>query len=333
MVKSRNKIEDRKNEERLPNHYVACPDSAAMTVPILLSGSPEHLSHAESLADGIEAKLDWKHTESLSRGNALSEECEMEGVSPESITSIHLPPGTSHPRGLSVAPGNVGDITDFIHNAFGERVEPEWLTVHTTRTFDYREHVERLATITEVGGYPLAIENTPDASCYHTPEDIAALAFLAQQVPQLDDVSILIDTAHVAMERRALTIDDRAFESVLERGDEQLRDQLSEVFQQFLRNNVKHTKNDSDFGVAPPPEESPWRPVFVTLAIVSGSRIQAIHLNDPASDGLPETQRPADGLRWVLSYCNKHDIAVVLEPGDADGESIAETISELPIVG
>jgi hypothetical protein len=138
----------------------------------------------------------------------------MEGVSPESITSIHLPPGTSQPRGLSVAPGNVGDITDFVHNAFGERVEPKWLTVHTTRTFDYREHVERLATITEVGGYPLAVENTPDASCYHTPEDIAALAFLARQVPRLDDVSILIDTAHVAMERCVLTVDVRAFESV-----------------------------------------------------------------------------------------------------------------------
>ncbi len=304
-----------------------------MTGPILLSASPEHFSHAESLADGIEAKLDWKHTESLSRGNTLTDECDMQDVPPESITSIHLPPGTSQPRGLSVAPGNVGDITDFVHSAFGERVEPEWLTVHTTRTFDYREHVERLATITEVGGYPLAVENTPDASCYHTPEDIAALAFLTEQVPRLDDVSILIDTAHVAMERRKLTVDDRAIESVLEHADEQLRDQLSEAFQQFLRDNVKQSKNVSDLDVAPPPEESPWRPVFATLAIVGGSQIQAIHLNAPTSDGLPETQRPADGLRWVLSYCDKHDIAVVLEPGDDDRESIVETISELPISG
>ncbi|WP_135305439.1 hypothetical protein [Haloarcula amylovorans] len=304
-----------------------------MTVPILLSASPEYLDHAESLADGIEAKLDWKHTESLSRDNTLTDECDVQDVHPESITSIHLPPGTSQPQGLSVAPGNVGDIIDFVHSAVGDRVHPTWLTVHTTRTFDYREHVERLATITQVGGYPLAIENTPDASCYHTPEDIAALAFLAKQVPRLDDVSILIDTAHVAMERRALTVDDRAFESVLERGDEQLRDQLSEVFQQFLRDNVEHSKNDPNLGVAPPTEESPWRPVFVTLAIVGGSQIQAIHLNDPTSDGLPETNHPADGLRWVLSYCNKHDIAVVLEPGGADRELIAETISELPIVG
>ena len=71
---------------------------------------------------------------------------------------------------------------------------------------------------------------------------------------------------------------------------------------------------------------------FVTLAIVGGSQIQAIHLNDPTTDGLPETKRPAGGLRWVLSYCDKHDIAVVLEPGGADNELIAETISELPIV-
>ena len=154
-----------------------------------------------------------------------------------------------------------------------------------------------------------------------------------EQIPRLDDVSILIDTAHAAMERRALTVDDRAFESVLERADEQLRDQLSEAFQQFLRDHLKQSKNDSDLDVAPPLEESPWRPVFVTLAIVGGSRIQAIHLNHPISDGLPETKRPADGLRWVLSYCDKHDIAVVLEPGRANRESIAETISELPIVG
>jgi hypothetical protein len=304
-----------------------------MTAPILLSASPEYLACAGSLADGLEVKLDWKHTESLSSDNTLSEECEMQGVPPESITSIHLPPGTSQPQGLSVAPGNVGDITDFVHSAFGERVEPEWLTVHTTRTFDYRGHVERLVTITEVGGYPLAVENTPDASCYHTPEDIAALAFLAEQVPRLDDVSILIDTAHVAMERRALTVDDRAYESVLERADEQLRDQISETFHQFLRDKVELIKNDPDLGVPPPTEESPWRPVFVTLAIVGGSRIQAIHLNDPTTDGLPETKRPADGLRWVLSYCDKHDIAVVLEPGGTDRESIVETISALPIVG
>jgi len=232
-----------------------------------------------------------------------------------------------------VAPGKVGDIIDFVHSAFGDRVHPTWLTAHTTRTFDYREHVERLATVTEVGGYPLAIENTPDASCYHTPEAIAALAFLAEQVPRLDDVSILIDTAHVAMEWRAITVDNRAFESVLDRADEQLRDQLSGAFKQFLRDNVEHNKNDSDLGAAPPTEESPWRPVFVTLGIVGGSRIQAIHLNDPTSDGLPEMKRPADGLRWVLSYCDKHDIAVVLEPGGADRASIAKKISELPIVG
>ena len=304
-----------------------------MTIPILLSASPDNFTRAESLADGTEAKLDWKHAESLSRDNTLTNECDVQDVSPESITSVHLPPGTSQPQGLSVAPGNVGDITDFVHNAFGERVHPTWLTVHTTRTFNYRDHVERLATITEVGGYPLAIENTPDASCYYTPEDIAALAFLTEQVPRLDDVSILIDTAHVAMERRTLTVDGRAFESVLERADERLCDQLSEPFQQFLQDNMEQHKTDLDFGVAPPTEESPWRPVFVTLAIVGGSRIQAIHLNDPITDGLPETKRPADGLRWVLLYCDKHDIAVVLEPGDADHESIAETISELSIVG
>ena len=54
------------------------------------------------------------------------------------------------------------------------------------------------------------------------------------------------------MERRALTVDDRAFESVLERADEQLRNQLSEASQQFLRENVEHSKNDPNLSVEPP---------------------------------------------------------------------------------
>lgn len=136
--------------EKLPNNYVAWIDSSIMAVPIVLSASPDNFSHAESLTDGIEAKLDWKHTEFLSRDGTLSDECDVQDVPPESITSIHLSPGTSQPQGLSVAPGNVGDITDFVHSAFGERVDPRWLTVHTTRTFNYRDHVERLATITEM---------------------------------------------------------------------------------------------------------------------------------------------------------------------------------------
>jgi len=82
-----------------------------MTVPTLLSAPPKYLAHAESLADGIETKLDWKHTESLSRDNTLTDECNVQEVNPESISSIHLPPGTSQPQGLSVAPGNVGDLS------------------------------------------------------------------------------------------------------------------------------------------------------------------------------------------------------------------------------
>ena len=304
-----------------------------MAVPILLSAAPEHFSVAASLADGIEAKLDWKHAASLSRENTIADVCEMQDVPPESITSVHLPPGTAHPHGLSVGPGNVGDIIDFVHSTLGDGVDPTWLTVHTTRTFDYREHVERLGTIAEVGGYPLAIENTPDASCYHTPEDIAAMAYLIERVPRLEDVSILIDSAHVSMDRRALAIDDSAIESVIERADTPLRDRISEPFRRFLRENVERGEREIESGTDVPTDDSPWRPVFVTLTIVGGSNIQAIHLNDPTSDGLPDTNRPADGLRWVLSYCRKHDIAVVLEPGGADRKSIVGAITDLSEMG
>lgn len=194
-----------------------------MTDLIIVSAAPEQLARATTLGDGIEAKLDWEHHETLSGDFTLSEACVDQSVDPESITSVHLPPGIDRPRGLSVAPGNVGDILDFVHGAFGDRVDPEWLTVHTTRSCDYRDHVDRLATITERGGYALAVENTPDASCFYTAEDIAAMAYLTSEVPRLNDVSVLIDTAHVPTERRELAVDDGAVASVLDRFDEHLR--------------------------------------------------------------------------------------------------------------
>lgn len=304
-----------------------------MELPLVLSASPDDLSYAESLTDTIEVKLDWKHTEALSTDTTLSTACDTQGISPDSISSIHLPPGTTQPQAMSIAEGNTGTIIDFLHRGLGDNVDPDWLTVHTTRTFDYREHVDRLATITETGGYPLAVENTPDSSFYYSPEDIAALAFLTEAVPRLDDVSILIDTAHVEMDRQTLAVDESALAAVLERADQPLREQLSDRLEAFLEENIDRGGSATSAGIAPPPQESPWRPVFVTMSLVGGSHIQAIHLNDPRSDGLPDTDPPAAGLRWVLSYCQDHDIAVVLEPGDADRESIADTIAGLPFVG
>ncbi|ERG97616.1 MAG: hypothetical protein J07HQX50_01644 [Haloquadratum sp. J07HQX50] len=43
----------------------------------------------------------------------------MEGVSPESITTIHLPPRTSQPRGLSVAPAVFDTVGEELSEEYG----------------------------------------------------------------------------------------------------------------------------------------------------------------------------------------------------------------------
>lgn len=81
---------------------------------------------------------------------------------------------------------------------------------------------------------------------------------------------------------------------------------------------MSQIESGSQIDASPPPAESPWRPVFVTLAIVGGTALRAIHLNDPASDGLPEREHPEAGLRWLLSYSDEFDIDIMLESGGDD---------------
>lgn len=309
-----------------------------MTLTVLISASPERAASVAHLGDGLECKLDWQHAERLSADHTLADEYTQRGVDPAAVTSVHLPPGTTHPQGMSVAPGAVGTITDFTNRAFGAEVAPDWLTVHTTREFDYREQVDRLETITEVGGYPLAVENLPDPSHYHTPEDVAAVALLADRVPRLDAVSVLVDTAHVPMDRREPTVDDDALETVLARLDGALRERLADALGSFLRTNHDRVQDRIGPGVEPPAPDSPWRPVFVMLALAGGT-VGALHLNDPAtdglpgdshgSDGLPGGDHGSDGLAWVLAFCREHDVPVVLEPGDAPPDAIASTVERL----
>lgn len=298
-------------------------------IPILCSARPGALATAASVADGIEVKLDWEHAARLGADRPLAAVCAEQGVDPGTITSVHLPPGTARPEGMSIAPGNAGVIADFTHAAFGDGVAPEWLTVHTAREFDYREQVDRLGTTVEVGGYPLAVENTPDASDYHTPEDLAVLAYLTERIPRLADVSVLVDTAHVAMGRRDLAVDEDAVSAVLRRLDDPLRDRMADGFREFLRANVAGIRDEFDPAVEAPDEGNPWRPVFVTLAVLGGSRVRALHLNHPATDGLPTSEHRDEGLEWVLAFCQHHGIAVVIEPGRADAAEIQAAIATL----
>jgi len=68
------------------------------------------------------------------------------------------------------------------------------------------------------------------------------MAYLSDQVAQLDPLSVLIDTAHVPMERQALAVNDTAVDAVLAQADDELCEQLSEGFQQSLQDNVNLIK-------------------------------------------------------------------------------------------
>lgn len=278
---------------------------------VSVSAHPDALGVVSHLADGVEVKLDWEHIDDLLNDQSLTEVCRKQGVNPEWIISIHLPPGTNSRYGMAVAPGNTGTISDFVHGGVGTAVSPDWVTVHTVRKFDYQEHIDRLATITELTGYPIAVENTPDASYYHTPEDLAAMALLTTTIDRLSQTHLLVDTAHVDTDRRAFEIDEDAVDDVLARLDPELATELEGPLRGFLDENLEEAEPTV-------PASDPWRPVLTTLTAVGGDSVTAVHLNDPVDDGLPRIGHDStNGLDAVLEYCHDHDITIVLEPGPA----------------
>jgi len=286
-------------------------------------GAPGNLTGAARVADGIEVKLDWEHAARLSSGRQLADVCETQGVDADQLVSVHLPPGMNRAHGMSIAPGNTGTIIEFTHSAFGDEVDPEWLMVHTARRFDYREHTERLGTITDVTGYSLAVENTPDDSHYHDPEALALFGFLTERVDRLSNVYVLVDTAHVPDDRRSFAVDESTLDGVPRRVDDELRRRIEGAFRDQLEENVAGIDVDL-------PRHDSWRPAILTLHAVGGDRIRAVHLNDPDDDGLSGIGHDtADGLDAVLRFCHRHDVTIVLKPGLAGASEISATIAAL----
>ena len=291
--------------------------------PVLLSTPPDNLTGAARVADGVEVKLDWEHAARLSSERQLADVCETQGVDVDRLVSIHLPPGMNRTQGMSIAPGNTGTIIEFTHSAFGDGVDPEWLTVHTARRFDHREHVERLGTITDVTNYSFALENTPEDSYYHDPEGLALFGFLTGRIDRLSEAYVLVDTAHVPDDRRSVAVDEGTLDTVLGRLDDDLRCRIERPFRDRLEGNVAGIDVDL-------PRSDPWRPAILTLHAVGGDRIRAVHLNDPDTDGLPGVGHDAaDGLDAVLRFCHRYDVTVVLEPGLAGRSEIRGTIEGL----
>ena len=293
--------------------------------PLLLSARPSKLPLAAQAAPGIELKLDWEDAADLGANRTLTDICVEQGVDPSKVVSVHLPPGTTDRNGMAVAPGTVGTIIDFTHTAFGEGIDPEWLTLHSVREFDYRAQVQQLRTITETTGHALALENPPDRGLLYAPEGMAFLGFLAGHADPLENVSVLVDTAHVSADRDGGEIDDEAVEAVFEHLDPTLQEGVTDSFRDHLRRERTRPEADLD-------PSDPWRPALATLGLVGGDRVRAVHLNDPETDGVPDLQNgPSEGLRAVVEFCQNHGVALVLEPDEGqrdETEAMIEWLTE-----
>ena len=291
--------------------------------PVLLSARPSKLPFAAQVAPGVELKLDWEDAADLGTERSLADSCAEQGVDPGRIVSVHLPPGTTGRHGMAVAPDTVGTIIDFTHSAFGEGIVPEWMTLHSVREFDYRAQVQRLGTITETTGYPLALENPPDRGLLSAPEGMAFLGFLASHADPLEDVFPLLDTAHVPADRGDGEIDEGAVEAVFEHLDPTLQEAVADQFRAFLRRD----RNRPETGLDP---DDPWRPALATFGLVGGEHVRAVHLNDPEEDGVPDLENgPSEGLRAVVEYCQNHGVTVVLEPDEGQRDEVEAMIEWL----
>lgn len=289
-----------------------------MALPILLSTPPSELASAASISDGVEVKLDWSDAADLSAERTLTDICNEQDVDPATVGSVHLPPGTTQRHGMAIAPGNRGRIINVTHQAFGESLNPAWITVHSARSFEYREHVELLEQLTRVTDQRFALENTPDESQLYTPEDVAVFAVLAARTEKLDDVYLLVDTVHVP-ERRSVAVDERAVEAVLERMEKDLRRRFEPAFRAHLSERVAAAD-------VPLPAEDHWYPPLTMLHLVGGDRIRAVHLNDPLEDGIPDVRTASEGLATVIEFCRQYDVVIVLEPGQAKTSEIVDAI-------
>lgn len=288
--------------------------------PVLLSGRLDEFRYAGRVAPGVEVKLDREDADELGAEYTLTDACVERGLDPDDIVSVHLPPGTIDRYGMSVAAGTVGTIVDFTHTAFGDAVNPQWLTLHSDRRFDYRTQVDRLGTITELTGYPVALENPPDRGYLYPLEGLALFGFLAEQVDGLADVSLVVDTFHLPSERGTTAVEAEAIDRVLDWMDGELRERAAAPFNRFVEERMA----GADLDVPP---DTPWAPAITALSLAGGEQVRAVHLNDPVRDGVPDLENGAsDGLLEFVAACQVHDVAIVLEPEETESEEVEAAI-------
>lgn len=291
---------------------------------LVVSVSPDKLEKVRSWNVDIELKFDWEH-ESLLRGDRdLETHLSDVGMDLHRICSVHLPPGIGRTRKdveMALTKRNRGTITRFVHDQL-EVVPDAHLVVHPPKSFSYIDQLEVIATVIDLTGREIAIENTSVESDWYTPEAIAFFGYAGQRYDRLEGLSLTIDTAHLpaldaphvdALDPNAMSTLEEALE--LPPGFETELDRRLENLKSWLpADQVLSDLNSHPYG---------WTLRALCLA---GDSVREVHLNDPVTDDVPapspHNKRPL--LEAILNWAHKHDVAVVLEPGSTSTSELHE---------
>lgn len=295
--------------------------------------SPETLSMAADSNLNIELTFSWEHHDLLANNTDLASHIKAAGVDPEQVWSIHLPPG-QYPHGtnltMAATKANVGPILDFIHGQL-EAFTDAFLVLHPAKNASYSEQFQVLETLCQASSFDLTLENTPDESIFYTPEDIAFFSFVADEdalpelVPMLDCFGVTIDSAHLPHQESTMgSLTDDVAISII---DNRLQDEnleLPQSFTTYLKAQMTACTHEipptSQGGETSNWEAGRYGPLLTAL-IFGGECVRNVHLNDPATDGIPDLTGRSDHhtLNTALDLIRTRDIQVVL-PGPYEME-------------
>lgn len=283
---------------------------------LAVSMPPERLALAAERGWQVELKLSRRH-EPLVRGERdLGAVLDAAGLAPGCVRSVHLPPGLHQQgaTGMTLTRRNRADVLDFVHDQLGV-VPDAHLVAHPPKRFDYADQIELFGTLLSSVRRPIAVENTPGPSDWHTAEDVALFGYLADREPSLSGLYAAVDSAHLPPAGAgpgAIELDDDALAGVAD----QLREeglQLPAGFREAVVATAADTADHrSRLDVSPAAE--PYFPLLRALSL-AGRRVLEVHLNDPVADGAPQVHPHDDHsvLRVALSILREHGGTVVVE--------------------
>lgn len=306
--------------------------------------SPETLSMAADSNLNIELTFSWEHHDLLATNTDLISHIKAAGVDPGQVKSIHLPPG-QYPHGtnltMAATKANVGPILDFIHGQL-EVFTDAFLVLHPAKNASYSEQFQVLETLCQASPFDLTLENTPDDSIFYTPEDMAFFSFAADKdappepSPVLDCFGVTIDSAHLPCQTSAMDL--QANDGAINTIDTRLQDEGLELPQSFTRylemqrtaftHEVSLT---SQGGEASNREADRYGPLLTAL-VFGGECVRNVHLNDPATDGIPDLTDRSDhhALNAALNLIRDRDIQIVLPgPYEMDQREYLEHVDRI----